>query len=217
MFPALPTGSACRSGAQPSKSSTISNTLASPNPLQRLRIGRLAADLRLPQGAPRRPVAALPPGSCSSLPCRRRPSAPAWAGLRWAASPCPRTFPQFMPNQASHPVVVSPGTSDRRDAPTLARSGRPGPDCCDPRLHHDAAAGPEQAVAAEGDAATAEGRTAQAGAFAGAGLRNGMAGLLRGAQHLIDEALGPSRARAANTPRPDAKILAASAHLWELQ
>ena len=43
----------------------------------------------------------------------------------------------------------------------------------DPRLHHDATAGREEPVAAEGKAAAPEGRAAEAGALAGAGLRSG--------------------------------------------
>ena len=82
----------------------------------------------------------------------------------------------------------------------------------DPRLHHDATAGREQPVAAEGKPAAPESRAAKAGRLAGAGLRSGMARLLRGAQHLVDEALGLAGAGAADAARPNAEILAGAAH-----
>ena len=82
----------------------------------------------------------------------------------------------------------------------------------DPRLYQDATAGGEQAIATEGNAAPAEGRSPQPGVLAGAGLRGLVAGLLRGAQHLIDEALGLAGASAPDAPRSDPEILAIPVH-----
>ena len=88
----------------------------------------------------------------------------------------------------------------------------------DPCLHHDAALRREQAIAAEGDPASPEGRAAEAGgASSGARLSGGMPGLLRGAQHLVDEALGLAGTGAANAARPDAELFAAVIHGRMLQ
>jgi len=83
----------------------------------------------------------------------------------------------------------------------------------DPGLHHDAALWREQAIAAEGDPASPECRSADAGGVSSsARLSAGMPGLLCGAQHLVNEALGFAGVRAADAARPDAELLAAVIH-----
>ena len=58
------------------------------------------------------------------------------------------------------------------------------------RLHHDAAGGREQSVAAEREPPAPESRVTKACRLAATRLRSGMARPLCGAQHLVDEALG---------------------------
>ena len=85
----------------------------------------------------------------------------------------------------------------------------------DSRLHHDAAAGREEPIAAERKATAPEGRAAKAGRLAVTRLRSAVARLLCGAQHLVDEALGLARSCAADAPGPDAEVLPATAHRRE--
>ena len=61
----------------------------------------------------------------------------------------------------------------------------------------------EQPVAAEREPPAPERRAAKAGRLARTGLRSGMARPLRGAQHLVDEALGLAGARAADAARDE--------------
>ena len=75
----------------------------------------------------------------------------------------------------------------------------------DARLHHHAPRRAEQAVAAKADPATPEGRAPVArGALTRRRMRRAVTGLLRRAQHLVDEALGLWRSRTADAARPDA-------------
>src|SRR5205814_7235451 len=81
-----------------------------------------------------------------------------------------------------------------------------------PRLHDDATGRAEQAAAAEAAAAPAEGRAAVAGRTSAWRRRSGMARLLCGPQHLVEEALRLRRACTFDAARPDTEIAVALAH-----
>lgn len=81
-----------------------------------------------------------------------------------------------------------------------------------PRLHDDAPLRREQPVAAERDPSAPEGRAAKAAWSAGAGAWGGVARLLCGPQHLIDEALRLASALVADTARANAEVIAGIAH-----
>jgi len=81
------------------------------------------------------------------------------------------------------------------------------------RFHHDASRRAEQSAAAKRKPAAAKRRApVGCGTLASRSLTRGVPGFLRGAQHLVDEALRFRRAGAANAPGSNTQIAVARRH-----